>query len=152
MDAAESLRLVVPGTVGYLDIVRDFVTRVAGSAGFAAGDVDEIVLALDEAVANIVEHAYEKSSLPVERRTLDLEVRFEDGGLIFVLRDRGEPFDPTLAAAVDLERHLASGSKDGLGIHLMRRLMHEIRYRRSDDGNELVLVRRPGSVPGALPG
>ncbi len=136
-----ALRLVVPGTVDYLDRIRAFVENAAGGYGFDSAAVDEIVLALDEAVANVVEHAYEGSELPDEERTIELEITGDGCSMRFCLRDHGIPFDPRTAVEVDLEKHLASGSQDGLGVHLIRRLMDRIRWRRLPDGNELILEK-----------
>jgi anti-sigma regulatory factor (Ser/Thr protein kinase) len=141
MPRDQSLRLVVPGTVDYLDRIRAFVGDAAGGCGFATETVDEIVLALDEAVANVVEHAYEGSDLPELERTIELIVESNQDGIRFRLRDHGQPFDPGGAAEVDLDTHLASGSQDGLGIHLMRRLMDRISWRPLPSGNELILEK-----------
>lgn len=139
---AERLNLVVPGTVDYLDTVRAFVERNARTAGFAEDDVDAIVLSLDEAVANIVEHAYQDSNLPPEEQTMQLEMELDRKALRITLRDQGKPFNPTLAPEVDLDQHLAQYRSDGLGIHFIRELMDEMTYNyRSGIGNVLEMVK-----------
>ena len=145
-EVPDVLRLVVPGTVDYLDRIRDFVGSAAGVYGFEGATVDEIVLALDEAVANVVEHAYEGSDLPEDQRTLELLIEGGVQGMRFSLRDHGIPFDPGAALPVDLDTHLASGNQDGLGIHMIRQLMDRMVWRRLPDGNELILEK--DRIPG----
>ena len=52
------LALVVPGETDYLHLIRDFVCAVARKMGFPDQRVGEIEIAVDEACANIIEHAY----------------------------------------------------------------------------------------------
>lgn len=147
MSDEKALRLVVPGSVDYLDRIRVFVEQAADGYGFDETVVDEIVLALDEAVANVVEHAYQDSSLPPAAQTIELEIRASKDSLQFYLRDHGHPFDPRTMREPDLETHLASGKKDGLGIYLMRRLMDRISWRHLADGNELILEKNRAPCP-----
>jgi anti-sigma regulatory factor (Ser/Thr protein kinase) len=61
--------------------------------------------------------------------------------------DRGTPFDPTSAPAPDLAAPLADRSVNGLGIHLMRQIMRDIKYHRVDGWNH-IHMRRPTSAEG----
>lgn len=138
----EKLSLVVPGTVDFLDTIRAFIDNNAREAGFSAEDVDAIVLSMDEAVANIVEHAYEGSDLPADEQVIHIDVRRRPDNLSICLRDRGAPFDPTDFPGVDLDAHLGAYKMDGLGIYFIRELMDEIHYRYiPETGNELELVK-----------
>jgi len=142
MSDKNKIRISVPGTVDYLDVIRDFVTGQAGSAGFSASNVDEIVLAMDEAVANIIEHAYEGSSLPSDKQILIINIENELQELRFTLSDFGQPYDPTGAPDVDLENHYAQAKQDGLGIYMIRKLMDEISYAYDKEkGNMLTLIK-----------
>ena len=140
------LSLAVPGTVDHLSRIRAFVTDNARQAGFSESDVDEVVLALDEAVANIVEHAYEGSSLPVRERKIRLDIACDAGEFRVRLQDRGTPYDPTLAREITPEESAAKGERGddgGWGLYLMRRFMDSISYSHSPEtGNTLEMVRR----------
>lgn len=55
--------------------------------------------------------------------------------------DRGRAFDPVSAPEPDLESPLEQRDAGGLGIHLVRRIMSDLRYQRSDEWN-LITMRK----------
>lgn len=114
---------------------------MAEAAGFGPADADAVALATDEAVANVVEHAYAgRPGGPVQLRfTLRPdELRVE-------VIDQGATVDPRAMPRVDLERYAAERRRGGFGVHLMTRLMDSVTYRRSGRSNVCCLQkRRPG--------
>lgn len=96
-----------------------------------------LALALEECGANIMHYACG------DRAQERFRVRFEHGAgaLTIELRDRGPAFDPTSAAARDLD---GDGDRPpgGWGIHLVRHYMDEVRYAREGDENVLRLIKR----------
>ncbi|KAA3659594.1 MAG: tetratricopeptide repeat protein, partial [Calditrichaeota bacterium] len=57
------------------------------------------------------------------------------------LIDTGKYFDPRTVKAPDLDRYVDIGKKGGLGIFIIRKLMDEIDYRRTEEGNELRMTK-----------
>jgi sigma-B regulation protein RsbU (phosphoserine phosphatase) len=101
-----------------------------------------INLALEEAVTNVMLYAYpgrNDGKVYVEYT----ELPTKDGKqLIFTISDSGIPFDPTQKEEADITLSAEERSIGGLGIHLVRQLMDEIRYERSEDKNILTLVKK----------
>lgn len=62
-------------------------------------------------------------------------------------RDRGQTFDPTSAPNVDIHVPLAERPDGGMGIHLVRGIMRELRYERDGEWNR-VTMRRPAARAG----
>ena len=59
------------------------------------------------------------------------------------ITDDGKPFDPLNdAPAPDAMGPLNDRTEGGLGIHLVRTMMDEMRYQREGDRNHLILVKR----------
>ena len=56
--------------------------------------------------------------------------------------DRGFPFNPLDAPQPDLTAPLMERQDGGLGVHLIRQIMRDVRYHRSANGNELTMTRR----------
>jgi serine/threonine-protein kinase RsbW len=142
--------LVVPNDTKYLASVRDEVTKVVGGSVFGERDRKLIILAVDEAVTNIMEHAYD-NDLEGE---LDIELIVEYDGTRFevVIRDSGKEFDPRTLQVPDVCEHVKKGSKHGLGIFLIRQIMDEVNYNYvHGERNELQMIkyvdrsRKPGA-------
>jgi anti-sigma regulatory factor (Ser/Thr protein kinase) len=114
---------------------------MAEAAGFSAADADAVALATDEAVANVVEHAY------AGRPGAPVQVRFalRPDELRVEVVDQGVTVDPRAMPRVDAVRYAAERRRGGFGVHLMTRLMDSVTYRRSGRSNVCCLQkRRPG--------
>ena len=53
-----SFTLRVQSSTENLSLIREFVTKVGLQAGMSEMDISKIELAVDEACANVIEHAY----------------------------------------------------------------------------------------------
>ena len=62
--------------------------------------------------------------------------------MIFTVSDSGIPFDPTKQKEEDTSLSAEDREIGGLGIHLVRQLMDEIRYERVEGKNILTLVKK----------
>ena len=71
-----------------------------------------------------------------------LSITLGDGAATAVVRDDARPFDPTGAAAPDLDAALDDRAVGGLGIHLVQSMMDEVGYARRDGRNVTTLVKR----------
>ncbi len=104
-----------------------------------------LALALEECGSNIVNHALRRDA------SQTFQVSFEKTGDVFVieLRDRGPAFDPTAIPARELQME-DDDVPGGWGIHLVRRHMKEICYRREAGENILRLTKQlsPSPNPG----
>ena len=95
-------------------------------------------LAVEEAVVNVIEHAYSAS------RVGNIEVKMmTDGQLLKVqIIDSGVAFDPTTVARADTTLSAKERQFGGLGLLLVRELMDSINYERIDDQNILTLSKK----------
>jgi glutamate/tyrosine decarboxylase-like PLP-dependent enzyme/anti-sigma regulatory factor (Ser/Thr protein kinase) len=133
-----STPLCVAAKLESLTSVRRFVRGRATVLGIDPATIADLVLAVDEAVTNVIAHGYRGREGIVE-----VEVRREGDALIVHLRDEATPFDPIAAPPPDLTRPSEEGAADGMGIYVMRRNTDEMSYRLTlRRGNELTLVKR----------
>ena len=104
-------------------------------------DVFEITLALDEVLTNVIWYAYDEDDGEHE-----IAVRFGvDGADVVVeVEDDGKAFDPLAVDSVEgeLGRPVDERRVGGLGIHLVRRAMSGLAYRREMGKNVLTMRRR----------
>jgi serine/threonine-protein kinase RsbW len=107
-----------------------------------------VLVALDEILANIVGHAYAGRSDGV------IDLRFAVGAstLVVSIWDDGPALNPLALPEPETTAPLEAREPGGLGIHLVKRLMHGAQYTRENGRNCLVLVRelapRPTDDPG----
>jgi serine/threonine-protein kinase RsbW len=95
----------------------------------------DLELALEESLVNIFNHAY-----PDEQGTVRISCRTEKDCLVVGIEDKGVAFSLIDAAVPDLSVDLSNRKIGGLGVHLVRSLMDDVRYRREADRNLLELV------------
>jgi anti-sigma regulatory factor (Ser/Thr protein kinase) len=120
--------------------VREAVTELIRGSDFPSDELNRIVLAVDEAVANIIEHAYH--DVPAGEREITLRLAADGDRFEILVRDSGRRFDPQKVLAPNMSEHVRQGRKSGLGIFLMRKIMDQVHYRFEEDGaNELQMIK-----------
>lgn len=118
--------------------VREFITRMVAQSGVRKKDENKIILAVDEAVSNIIEHAYEEQ----REGTIEIQVRADGERFEILIRDSGKHFNPEDIMPVNIHEHVRAGKRHGLGIFIMRQIMDEVEYRYKEGvENELRLVK-----------
>ncbi len=127
----------VPAEVGYLGEMRDFVTRIGRKYGVSERIINAFKLAIDEAGTNIIRHAYRDWE-----GFITIQMLIRDKTVTVSLIDQGHAFDPNNVGDPDLQRYVEIGKKGGLGIFIIRRVIDEIDYRKTAEGNELKLTKR----------
>jgi anti-sigma regulatory factor (Ser/Thr protein kinase) len=112
----------------------DWVESCCGGDGLGDDVTFKMTLALEEAVMNVISHAFNGVAPPYQ-----LAVRLEITGesLIAEIVDNGRPFDPTAAPDPDLTIPLDKRDPGGLGIHLMRSMTDRLAYHRLEGHNVL---------------
>jgi anti-sigma regulatory factor (Ser/Thr protein kinase) len=100
-------------------------------------------LAVEELCSNVIEHGY-GTQAPGE---LTLRLAVGPDGLAVTVADRAPLFDPSQAPAPDLSSDWLERRVGGLGVHLVRHVMDELRHEPRPGGGNLVTVvkrRRAG--------
>jgi anti-sigma regulatory factor (Ser/Thr protein kinase) len=94
-------------------------------------------LAIQEAVTNVLRHAYRDR----EPGRIELELYREEDDVVARIRDDGVPFDPR--AAQDVLGNLDEPAEGGYGLSIIAGVMTEVDYEFvPGKGNELVLRKR----------
>jgi len=134
-------RLTLDPDVAEIPRLLDWLEERCGKAGFGSDFSFRLALALDEAVANVIRHAFTGQKPPHR-----LAVELDTGGDIVTatIIDNGKAFDPTAAPAPDVSLPLEQRDPGGLGIHLIRRMVDRVEYRRAGGENRLRLEKSRG--------
>ena len=133
------LRLRLRYDLAELALSMPAIDRFLGENGIADDTSFAVRLAVEEIVSNSIRHG------PPGRAdaAIDLGLVVEDSSVALVVEDDGIPFDPTTAPERAVPTRLEDWPVGGLGLTLVRRLVHGWRYARSNGRNRLeVLVRR----------
>jgi serine/threonine-protein kinase RsbW len=131
--------LSISGRLENLAKIRDFVVDAAKSAGFGELDIYAVELAVDEACANIIEHAYGGEGIG----DIQCTCLVNTDKLTIILRDHGKPFDPESVPEPNLKAPIEELQPGGAGLFLMRKMMDEVEFNfDSEKGNVLRLVKR----------
>lgn len=124
----------VDATLENTRIISEFAAAALQHMDVPRTQADRLFLAIDELTTNIILYAY-----PAAKGRLRLCLRREQDTVIAELFDQGQPFDPTQRPAPDLDKPIEEREIGGLGIHLTRNMVDEIRYAREGQTNHLSL-------------
>jgi len=131
--------LQVPSNTENLAMIRDFVNGIGTRAGMAAAEVAELELAVDEACANVIEHAYG----PEVTKEVSVKATLDEFAVQIDVVDTGMGFDPAGISQKNLEQLVAERKSGGLGMRLMKTLMDEVHYEViPGQKNELRMIKR----------
>ncbi len=99
------------------------------------GKEDAIELALQEALANAVVHGAKEDPTKIVECIVACD---EQRGVLIIVRDPGEGFDPNAIPSCTVGENLYSSH--GRGIFLINQLMDEVKF--SKNGTEIHMVKR----------
>jgi anti-sigma regulatory factor (Ser/Thr protein kinase) len=135
------LDLVLTSDPRLLSVVRAAVERLTEVTGFSPVECRSITRAVDEALANVIRHAYQgqpgqRIELSCKRITVSVEDQQRDA-LEIDLLDQGIAFDRDKLTA----RSLDEVKPGGLGLHFIRDSMDVMEHSRVNGTNRLRLVK-----------
>ena len=119
-----------------LRMVRERVQEVAEEVGCSKKLISDLVIAINEACMNIMQHAYEGD----KSGEIVLEIQKDSGELQVVLTDFAKPID----AGVIRPRDLEDVKPGGLGTYFIQEIMDDCTYGRLDNsaGNYLKMRKK----------
>lgn len=97
----------------------------------------EINLVIDELFTNILCYGFDDNSEHIVRMTITPE----NDELCICIEDDGIPFNPIKFEIPEKSHSVEECEIGGLGIHIIRKLVDDICYRRCDDKNVLTLKK-----------
>jgi serine/threonine-protein kinase RsbW len=119
--------------------LSEWIEQRCGADAVESEVVFKITLALEEAVMNVVSHAFDGVAPP---HLVHVVLEVGPASVMAELTDNGHAFDPSAAPPPDMSRPVAERDPGGLGIHLMRTMMDRVEYRRDGSHNRLRLEKR----------
>ena len=130
--------LSITNSLSHVPEVNDFVKNFCDELKLAEKDSQNLKLAIEEAVVNVINYAYSAD----EKGDINIEATATASSLKFKIIDSGVAFAPTDAPDVDTSLSAEERQIGGLGIFLVRQLMDTINYERIDHKNVLTLTKK----------
>ena len=127
MNVAFSVRL--PTDAESVPLVRGLLRQALQFLGVVEAGIEEIVLALTEACANVVQHAGEHEEYQVD-------VAIDDEVCRISVLDNGDGFDVAATEAAP------SPLEGGRGLILMRALVDRLAFQETEDGRHGVFLEK----------
>jgi serine/threonine-protein kinase RsbW len=132
-------KLSVTSEMKNLTVISDFVTSVAKKLGLDDDQTFALQMAVDEACANVIEHAYGGQT----NGTISIHCQTLNDDVVVTIHDQGRPFDPQSVPRPDITAPLEKRQNGGLGLYLMEKLMDSVVWEfDAEKGNTLTLRKR----------
>ena len=130
---AAEVEITVASHPRWLRLVRRVVAEYADLTGLDAQSTRELMLAVDEASANVIKHSYQGDS----GQRLTVTARSVEDGVEVEIQDNGAPFNPIDQPILPPDELRVGGR----GMFLMQSVMDEVDYERRD-GKNCVRMRK----------
>ena len=131
-------KIVLPAKIENLDSMLGFIISTARASGFDDKKINQIQLASEELLVNVINYAY-----PDRDGEVEITCEFKQGkGLEVEIADSGIPFNPLSRPEPDTKTPIEKRKIGGLGIHLVRNTMDEVNYKRQEGRNILSFVKK----------
>lgn len=117
--------------------IAPFIAHAAKQAGIEGKEAKRLRLAVEEAVANIINHG--------QATTIKLEAKTSDDHLVLTIDDDGQPFDPTADSSTDFSVPADERPPGGLGIMFLHEMTNGLEYQRLDGHNILKIIKSSNS-------
>jgi anti-sigma regulatory factor (Ser/Thr protein kinase) len=115
--------------------VSQLLERIGQIFRLPAEVLQDLSIALDEVVTNIVSYAY----VDEESHDITIHCEIRDGNLETTIEDDGVAYDPLRAPPPDLDAPIATRRVGGLGVYFVKKLMKSVSYERVEGRNRLTL-------------
>lgn len=124
-------------TTDSLDAIFEYITQFALSHQVNPDITRELQFGVEEVFTNMIRYNPESSN----DVTIDLLV--ENGLFSISIADREvHSYDPTKRPPVDITQPPHERTPGGLGIHLLREMMDDVRYEYTDHTARITLMKR----------
>jgi anti-sigma regulatory factor (Ser/Thr protein kinase) len=130
------LELTIPNSLSENARVKEHFDAFSAHYGIPDRTRLKMHVVLDELLTNIISYAY----LDDEKHDIGIKVELSADRLKMSLVDDGIPFNPLGLETPDTELSLEERKIGGLGIHLVRKIMDRVSYRRRIDKNVITVV------------
>ena len=138
LTAVEPLTLCVPNRDDQWPVLKQAIHEYGMCMGMDRRVLKKMEVAAEEAVVNIIRYS---GATEINMLIEKVEQHNAEGSRMrLTFTDNGVPFDPT-ACESDPTKAVSERQIGGLGISLIRQIADEMHYSRTDNLNELIIIK-----------
>lgn len=138
MKTFDYIEIKIPAKPQYVSVIRLTISGLAARIGFSYDAIEDLKIAVSEAVTNVVQHAYYDSGDVVIGCALfeqKIEIMVSDNGLGFDFDEVKSKIGP-----YSENENIKMLREGGLGLYLMETLMDEVRV--NNEGGVTVFMTK----------
>ena len=125
--------LSMSASMADIGTLEPFIAQAAQQAGLDDRETKRLRLAVEEAVANIINHG--------QATAITLQASVENDQLVLTIDDDGQPFDPTADSTTDFSVSADQRPPGGLGIMYLHKMTDGLAYQYVDGHNVLKIIK-----------
>ncbi|MDH4262040.1 MAG: ATP-binding protein [Spirochaetia bacterium] len=114
------------------------VEKMLSTSNITYMDMMDIMLAIDEAITNIIIHGYDNVK---SEDFIQLLIKGDAEKIIITIMDTGREFDFDATPLPDIRKNLSGMKKGGFGVHLIKSVMNKVEHFRIANVNKLILTK-----------
>jgi serine/threonine-protein kinase RsbW len=120
-----------------LKALYQLLNKFGQAAGLTEACITDVNICLDELFTNIVSYGFEDDLDHIIQVTMNMDNQV----LTLSIEDDGIPFNPLEKKDPEVPADLVDVRIGGLGIHIVKKLMDDIRYQRKQGKNKLTMKK-----------
>lgn len=132
----ESVSVTIENNFNELEEISRTVRSFGEEIGLNPDTIFALDLALEEILTNIIKYGYDD----LARHELEIRLWVESASVVVEVRDDGHEFNPVVAPEPDTRKPAAERPIGGLGLHLIRKMVGSIEYKRLQGMNIVRLI------------
>jgi anti-sigma regulatory factor (Ser/Thr protein kinase) len=125
-------KFTLPAALERIDDARRWSTSCAREAAVDEDTIQDLELAMTEALSNTIRHGYQQDA----SQNIELSLDIDRQRISLSIVDRGDPYDPSMRRPIDFE----GGQEGGYGLYLLEQLTDELLRTPREDGGTLVTL------------
>ena len=123
--------------LGELETLCQHLNRFGEITGLSEACITDMNICLDEMFTNIVSYGFEDDL----EHAISFTINFDNLEVTLIIEDDGIPFNPLEKKEPETPPDLIDVRIGGLGIHIVRKLMDAISYKRECNKNKLTMKK-----------
>jgi serine/threonine-protein kinase RsbW len=121
-----------------LDRFNQTLTKFGRQRGLSDTVLHDLNLALEEILTNIISYGYTDGG----EHEIRVRLSVQPGEVKAEVEDDGQPFNPLDVPEPDTAKALEERTIGGLGIHLVRKIVDALEYKRQGERNLLTIKKK----------